>query len=404
MFVINGKYAYARIMIDNIEEEALRQIYDVINHPVFKGSNIAIMPDVHAGKGCVIGYTQKLRDDQAIVPNLVGVDIGCGMLSINLGKSDIDLEKFDVFIRENIPSGFNIRDAKHALFGLKNAKYKELEKDIFDVLTTCVDYKDFGKLYNRAINSVGTLGGGNHFAELGADNNGNKWLTIHSGSRNFGKLICDYHQGKAKELSQKMYIEMINSGEDKFKTKGLEFLPSGYGKELYLEHMRIATNYASINRFTMLIDMISYLYDKHDPREAMAMIDDMEHIESIHNYIDFEDNILRKGATPAREGQRVIIPFNMRDGIIIGTGKGNKDWNYSAPHGAGRVMSRSRAKSNLSLDEFKKQMENVYSTSVKQSTIDESPMVYKDSSLIKELIKDTVNIDLFIKPIYNFKA
>lgn len=391
-----------KIFTENIELEALEQINTLISQPAFSDCKVRIMPDVHAGKGCVIGFTADLGNK--VIPNIVGVDIGCGMLTIELGNIDIDFEKLDKAIRKRVPSGKNVHEGRIVRFEkLKNLYcYREL--------------KDTKRLER----SIGTLGGGNHFIEIDVDNDGNKYLIIHTGSRNLGKQVAEYYQNLAIEIMQgkdELY-EKQNKLIEEYKAQGrkkeiqqaikelhrkfnpnplnipreLCYLTGDY-REKYLHDMGICQGFASLNRVTI----------------AMSILDEMKwenigNFETIHNYIDLESNIVRKGAISAKDKEKVLIPINMRDGCIIGHGKGNEDWNYSAPHGAGRIMSRTKAKENVSLEEFEKSMDGIYTTSVNESTIDESPMVYKPMDEIVENIKDTVDIYKIIKPVYNFKA
>ncbi len=374
MLEYRGKYNKANVMIDDIDESTKNQIQNILNHPAFQNTYIAIMPDCHKGKGSVIGLTMKLND--YIIPVLIGVDIGCGIESYCLGNIDIDYVQLDRFIRKNIPSGYKVHEKLivntcHDAFG--NLIYQVCQKTEQD--------------YNRVLRSIGTLGGGNHFIEVDEDPQGRKWLTIHSGSRNFGYQVANYHQNKAKELMKKMFIG------DAYKE--LEFLPINEGGEKYLEDMKIAQKYAEMNRYVMMSKIVG---------DFFKMRLDNDYIKSIHNYINFKDKIVRKGAISAHEGERMVIPFNMRDGIAICKGKGNSKFNYSAPHGAGRVMSRTRAKELITLEEFKECMEGIYSTSVNKSTLDEAPQAYKDKDLIVRNITETVDIEFFMKPVYNFKA
>jgi len=375
MITLKGKYNFAHVFTDNVDNTTQSQIIEMLNQPAFKGTQIRIMPDCHAGKGSVIGFTAELTD--YIIPNIVGVDIGCAVYSWNLGnKIKLDYDVLDNLIKEKIPSGFKIREKKYN---------KDLLLKHF-IENKLLDYIDFLNLSKeKVINSIGSLGGGNHFIEFGKDDNDDIWLTIHSGSRNFGLQVCNYFQNKAVKLKDKMLITGI--------PKGLEYLPRDFGGNEYLEGMKIAQELAHFNRTTMGYEIIENLG---------AEVKDK--VFSVHNYIDFEDNIIRKGAIKATEGTKVVIPFNMRDGLIIGTGKGSKKWNNSAPHGAGRIMSRRQAKENIDLKDFKNSMEGIYSSCVKRSTLDESPFVYKDKDEILENIKETVDVDLFVKTLYNFKG
>lgn len=391
-----------KIFTDNIETEALNQIYTLVKQPAFKDCKVRIMPDVHAGAGCVIGFTADLGDK--VIPNIVGVDIGCGMLTIELGKIDIDFQFLDNIIRNKIPSGRNTHDGRMVRF---------------DDLQKLYCYREL-KDSKRLERSIGTLGGGNHFIEIDLDNEGNKYLVIHTGSRNLGKQVAEYYQKLAIEVMQekdKLYAmqeqlieDYKKQGRKKEIEKAIKELhrtfnpnPLGIPKELcyltgkyrdqYLHDMEICQKYAVLNRNTIA----SIILDAMNWKSLGGF-------ETIHNYIEINSNIVRKGAISAKDGELLLIPINMRDGSIIGKGKGNSDWNCSAPHGAGRIMSRSKAKEMVSIDEFRQSMEGIYTTSVNQSTIDESPMVYKPIDEIVKNIEDTVEIVKIIKPIYNFKA
>ena len=413
-----------KIFTDDIKQEAIDQINLLLEQKPFKDCKVRIMPDVHAGKGCVIGFTANLGDK--VIPNIVGVDIGCGMLCVELGKIDLDLEKLDKVINENIPAGRNIREEKLMDF----YKINDLH---------CLRELKETKKFNRAI---GTLGGGNHFIEVDIDEEGNKYLVIHTGSRNLGKQIAEYYQNLAIELCSgkeemfKKKEEIITTYKEQGKKseiqKALKELEEEYkqnkpnlpnelcyltGKyrERYLHDMKICQSYASLNRRHIAIQILKKYFDiKEDETFRLALVGDVvtcdlkqwefRGFETIHNYISFEDNIVRKGAIRANKGERVIIPINMRDGSIIAVGKGNEDWNSSAPHGAGRLMSRHKAKEIFKLEEFKESMKNIYSTSVVEDTIDEAPFAYKPMQEIIDNIQDTVEIEKIIKPIYNFKA
>ncbi len=394
-----------KIFTENIEEEAKEQINLLLEQEPFKNCKVRIMPDVHAGKGCVIGFTADLGDK--VIPNIVGVDIGCGMLCVELGNMDLDLKLLDDVINRYIPAGRNIREQKLVDFAPINELY-------------CLRELKETKKFNRAI---GTLGGGNHFIEVDIDEMGNKYLVIHTGSRNLGKQVADYYQNlaiqlcsgkeeifKRKEEIIKTYKEQGRKSEIQKVLKELEKeykqnkpnLPNelcyleGKYREQYLHDMKICQEYASENRTNIANQIIEKYFD--------IKFYEFDRFETIHNYISFEDNIVRKGAIRARKGERVIIPINMRDGSIIAVGKGNEDWNNSAPHGAGRLMSRKKAKEMFKLEEFKESMKDIYSTSVVEDTIDEAPFVYKPMKEIIDNIQDTVEIEKIIKPIYNFKA
>ncbi len=368
MKVIKGKNNFAKVYTDEVEQAALDQIELLCDQPWAKGLNIRIMPDVHAGAGCTIGTTMEVKD--YIVPNLVGVDIGCGMEVVKLAPQDIDLVKLDRFIRKKIPSGFAKRDNAHELYG------PLAEKVLDSIYAAHLVQKP--KWYD-ILNSVGTLGGGNHFIELNKNDNGEIYIVIHSGSRNIGLQIANHYQKIADERQP-------------FADKDLAFL-TGEERDFYLHDMTFAQEFAKLNRNAMMYDILQFLG-----------VEPVETFTTIHNYIDPETHILRKGAVSAKDGDKFIIPINMRDGSLICVGKGNKDWNYSAPHGAGRLMSRSEAKKNLSVNEFKKQMEGIYTTSANASTLDESPMAYKGMENIVNNIEPTADIIEVIKPIYNFKA
>ena len=392
-----------KIFTNNIEESAKEQIDLLLEQEPFKECKIRIMPDVHAGAGCVIGFTGNLGDK--VIPNIVGVDIGCGMLCVELGNIDLDLKKLDEIIHNNIPSGMNVNDEVYEYFDIsKLLCHKELKnKDGWLEKSLC------------------SLGGGNHFIEVDIDEDNNKYLVIHTGSRNLGKQVAEIYQNKAieycsykeemkqeiqdtikeykeqgrqQEIQQKL-IEIYKKYEGKTKLpKDLCYLEGQLRKD-YLHDMKICQEFASKNRELIATKIINKL-------GLYLFIE--EHFETIHNYIDFKDNIVRKGAISAKKGEKVLIPMNMRDGCIIGIGKGNDDWNQSAPHGAGRTMSRNMARDVLNMEEFKETMNGIYTTSVNEGTIDESPMAYKPMEEIIDYIKDTVEITKIIKPIYNFKA
>ena len=394
-----------KIFTDSIEPEALNQIYTLIKQPAFADCKVRIMPDVHAGKGCVIGFTADLGDK--VIPNIVGVDIGCGMLCCEIGKIDIDYAKLDSVIREHIPAGRAVRDEEISFCQLEDLHCKYRLKNM-----------EWLKC------SLGTLGGGNHFIEVDEDDEGMKYLVIHTGSRNLGKQVAEIYQqmaiddmqgtDKLAEESKKLIAEYKAAGRQKDIQRGLAELKrkwqpdklnipkelcylTGKHREMYLHDMKICQEFARVNR-RAIQDIIFYYMGWTFSRSFM------ERFQTIHNYIDHDTNIVRKGAISAKAGEKVLIPINMRDGCIIGIGKGNEDWNSSAPHGAGRIMNRSKAKEKITLEEYAESMKGIYTTSVSQSTIDESPMAYKPMDEILEHIKDTVEIVKIIKPVYNFKA
>lgn len=366
MIILQGDNAKAVVHTDILEEESKVQIERLLDQDYVSDWEIKIMPDVHAGMGCVIGFTAKMTDK--VVPNIVGVDIGCGMLVVRLGGIDVDLDRLDHIVHKKIPTGFSIHN---------KAQYK------FDKLNKIKCIKNLKNL-NRFDRSLGTLGSGNHFIELGIDSKNEKYLVIHSGSRNLGNQIANYYQK----------IAIKNTYNKKY-AKDLCYL-EGKDLENYLNDMTLAQEYASLNRIVMMNTILKAMFNKS--------IDEFIYFETIHNYIDFEDNIIRKGAISAKDKELVLIPINMRDGSILARGKGNRDWNYSAPHGAGRLMSRKDAKSNLKLEDLELMMKDVYTTTLNQSTIDESPEAYNSKEYIINRIDETVEIIDIIKPIYNYKG
>lgn len=402
MLEIRGKYCTAKVFTDTVEAEAIRQILQLCNQDFVSGSKVRIMPDVHAGKGCVIGFTANLGDK--VIPNLVGVDLGCGMYVAELGETDIDLVKLDETIRRYIPAGVEVHEGRIV-------KFPELQQ-----LYCYRDLKDTGRIER----SLGTLGGGNHFIECNQDKHGDSYLVIHSGSRNLGKQVADIYQklavtncseGENYLLEREAIIQGYKrQGKKDQIQKALKQLRDKYNcmapkynsdfcyltgdfREKYLHDMEICQRYAALNREIMA----GIVSDK-------MSLPIKNSFHTVHNYIDFNDNIIRKGSVAAYKDQKIIIPINMRDGSILAVGKGNEDWNNSAPHGAGRLMSRSRAKEILDLELYKETMKDIYSTSVCLSTLDEAPMAYKPIMEIVENIVDTVDIIDIIKPIYNFKS
>jgi RNA-splicing ligase RtcB len=394
MIEIRGKYNTAKVFTDNVEGQAVAQILELCNQEFAKNSVIRIMPDTHAGAGCTIGTTMTVSD--RVVPNLVGVDIGCGMETIKLKNNNLDLEKLDKVIHEHIPSGFDVRKKQHPY----------TEKIDLDRL---VCSKNVG--IDRAKLSIGTLGGGNHFIEVNKDGQGSLYLVIHSGSRHLGKQVAEFYQelGYKELVKSSEYISRIigrlkAGGREKEIQKELQKAgPANINRQLayvegknyedYLSDMKIVQKFAVLNRKAIADEIVTRMELDIDGQ-----------FTTIHNYIDLDSMILRKGAISAREGEKVLIPINMRDGSLICIGKGNRDWNYSAPHGAGRLMSRSKAKETISLEEFKKSMEGIYSTTVNRSTLDECALAYKPMDEIIGNIQDTVEIAGIIKPVYNFKA
>lgn len=377
-----------KIFAETIEQTALDQIKE-LSESVYCNEKIRIMPDVHAGAGCTIGTTMTISDK--ITPNLVGVDIGCGMLALRIESKNINLELLDSVVQEYIPSGQNINDIPKATFDFNRFK--------------CSGILD----HHYLMRSIGSLGGGNHFIEVAESSKSAYYLIIHSGSRRLGVDVCKHYQ---KKCSVDSYHTEINRAIEQLKAEGRYTEIEGTIKSIkanhnnnempylegndfwdYLHDMRIAQEFAQLNRYKIASEIayhMSWVYG--------------EHIETVHNYIDFNRMILRKGAVRAEQGESFILPMNMRDGSLICIGKGNEDWNYSAPHGAGRLMSRSAAKQNLSMETFKSTMEGIFTTSVCESTLDEAPEAYKPMEEILNQISDTATVVDVLAPIYNFKS
>jgi tRNA-splicing ligase RtcB len=385
---IKGKYNTAKVFTDNVEQTAIDQIKTLCDREEYIGSKIRIMPDVHAGAGCTIGTTMTIRD--VVCPNLVGVDIGCGMLAILIKEKDINLNMFDEKIYESIPNGFNVHEKPVIDFDLSRL--------------VCFSHVNI----DRAEKSIGTLGGGNHFIEVNRDSSDGLWIVIHSGSRNLGKQVCDYYQDlaftemnnvdnsqiieKCKLEGRERDIQRELKSVNKVVDKKLAYLTGQAAKD-YLHDMAIVQRYAVHNRFIMsqiLLKSCNLTYN--------------DSIETIHNYIDIDNMILRKGAVSAEHGELLVIPMNMRDGSLLCRGKGNPDWNNSAPHGAGRVMSRRVAKESIKMSDFNDSMSNVVSTSVCESTLDEAPMAYKPMKDITSNMSETVDLIDILVPVYNFKS
>ena len=398
MLEIKGKVNIAICYAKVIEDEAVEQIRRMCDYDFTAGSRIRIMPDVHAGKGCTIGTTMTVIDKA--VPNIVGVDIGCGMYTVDLGKNELDLERLDA-AAHFIPSGMNVWEGR---------------KEKFD-LTELRCYRDL-KDAKRLERSLGTLGGGNHFIEVDVSSAGNKYLVIHSGSRNLGKQVAELYQHLAVDL---------NKGKEEYLAKRetliAEFKAAGRRKEIQkaLKALHWKAHESTIPEDLCFVYgqyLEDYLHDveicqrfARRSRELMAEIliektglAGSDAFHTIHNYIDTEEMILRKGAIAAHAGERVLIPINMRDGSVLAVGKGNPEWNYSAPHGAGRIMSRTAAKSQLDMEEYRREMAGIYTTSVNEATLDEAPMAYKSLGDIIDVISESVDVIEVLKPIYNFKA
>ncbi|OMH40664.1 RtcB family protein [Desulfurobacterium indicum] len=380
--MIEGKipiYVYGK----NIVPEVMKQLNMIKDIPFFK-KQIVIMPDFHAGKGCVIGFTGYF--DEVVIPNIVGVDIGCGVYTYPLGRLErVNLQKLDAFVKGNIPLGLACRTKSNA----KKIPLLKDEKKFLKEMTVILT-KKYGIGLNEPLLQVGTLGSGNHFIELGMDDKGNYYLTVHSGSRNLGLRVCIYFHKKAVEYTQKIMPYLH---------KDLSFLPLNKGGRDYIEAMRLAQAYADINRKVMLRLIVESFFGQE--------FDESKVIKSVHNYIDVDrDYCVRKGAISAHKDEKVVIPFNLVYGLIIGRGKGVKKLNFSAPHGAGRKMSRRKARESLSLKDFKNVVKNarIYSSTVSARTIDESPMAYKDPDEILEFLPQTVEIERFVRPIYNVKG
>lgn len=398
MFELNGKYNTAKVYATIIDDVSSRQIIELCSQKFAEGEKIRIMPDVHAGAGCTIGTTMTVSDK--IVPNLVGVDIGCGMETVRLKETHIELQKLDKLIYAKIPSGFNIRSKPH-----RYAEKIDLAK------LRCFERINA----DRAEKSLGTLGGGNHFIEADKGSDGSIYIVIHSGSRHLGLETAKYYQNEGyrqlnrssqKEINE-LIAEMKAQGREKQIQKELKKLENVKRTDIpkhlayvegklfddYIHDMKIVQEYAMLNRQAMMDEII----------KGMGL-HVTEQFTTVHNYIDTENMILRKGAVSAQAGEKLLIPINMRDGSLICIGKGNPEWNCSAPHGAGRLMSRSEAKQSFTVSEYKKQMNGIFTTSVNQRTLDECPMAYKDMNAILDNIGETADVADIIKPIYNFKA
>ncbi len=407
-----------KIFTDNIEQSAIEQIETLLSIDVFSDKKIRIMPDVHAGVGCVIGFTGNLGDK--VIPNIVGVDIGCGMRVLRLGDvGDVDFHGFHEYIWNNVPSSKIVREER---FGFKPLAGTEMDiyREAKEMVKQLHCYREL-KDTSRINKSIGTLGGGNHFIELDKDDARNVYLVIHTGSRNLGLQVAEIYQAHAvrhltegtddlearirgvieeyKAAGRRSELQGVIKEMRRRQQKAEPSLPAelcyleGEGREAYLHDMKICQRWAVLNRKLISILLLKYFPSAETEYE----------FESVHNYIS-DDNIIRKGAISAACGERCIIPLNMRDGSLICTGKGNPDWNCSAPHGAGRVMSRSQAYERISMADFEASMKGIYSESVVEGTRDESPMAYKPASEIIANIGDTVSIDCIIRPIFNFKA
>lgn len=396
--IVQGKYNSAKVFTDVVEDTAIAQIRTLCDQSFTQGTQIRVMPDVHAGAGCTVGTTMTIAD--AIVPNLVGVDIGCGMEVVKVKNKFIEPQKLDKVVRATIPAGFSIRSQAHP--------YAE-DIDLSELY--CASRLDLGRAYR----SLGTLGGGNHFIEADKDEYGGIYLIIHSGSRHLGLEVAKYYQNLAWDSLNTVPQDEIRALIERYKAEGreeeiqsaLEMLTKGVSTDIprslsyvsgslfeaYIHDMKIVQRFAQFNRKAMAREIMKEM--KLKPEGSFT---------TIHNYIDTDSMILRKGAVSAQVGEKLIIPINMRDGCLLCTGKGNPDWNYSAPHGAGRLMSRKAARESFTVSAFRKEMNGIYTTSVSSETLDECPMAYKRMEDIVDNIAPTVSIDCVIKPIYSFKA
>lgn len=399
-----------KIFAKTVEDACREQVMNLARQEVFKDAKIRIMPDCHAGKGCTIGFTANLGDK--VVPNLVGVDIGCNVFVANIGKvklSNNDLAQIDEFIHRNIPAGESVNDDTRCVG--------------FERLSELLMYKHL-KNVDRLHRSICSLGSGNHYIEIDKDDNDEVYVVVHSGSRNLGQQVCKYYQklavdectNKLNELKGKvsyLITQMKLKGEQKGIQAAIEKLKEEYKyidkvpeelcyltgelRNAYLHDMKICQEYAAKNTEEIAKRICNFIFDKFGASVKCSF-------HTVHNYIDFNDNIIRKGAIRCNKGEEVIIPLSMRDGSILAIGKGNEDWNCSGPHGAGRLMSRNEARQRISMDDFKVSMAGIYTTSVNEGTLDESPMAYKNAQEIIEAVKDTVDIVSIIKPIYNYKC
>ncbi len=373
MHTMRGRFASANVMIDEVDDSTRDQIQGILNHPAFAHTYIAIMPDCHAGKGCVIGFTMKLND--YVIPNIIGVDIGCGMLMREFpiqGVSQDYLRNLDNFIKAHIPFGNKSNQDSSAS--------DTLSKEVRNVAIM------IGESADKMLLGLGSLGGGNHFIEAGVNGAGNLCLTVHSGSRAFGAKASSFYQNRAKAGLSKFFI-------DPALYRDSEFLPiDSPDASDYFHALGVAQRFATENRKEMLARI-----------ELFLGVEPINEVESIHNFIA-EDNVIRKGATSAREGELLLIPFNMADGVALCRGKGSSKFNFSAPHGAGRIFSRTQARKSLTMDDFQKRMDGVFTSTATIETLDEAPGAYKAKEVILENIGDTVDVIDFIKPIYNFKG
>lgn len=373
--IINGQYATAKVFAPHADEAVLQQIKVMANHPVAKDTTIRIMPDCHIGKGSTIGTTIQLPKDISqwrVSPNVVGVDIGCGMYSVQLKSINVqrrELQQLDRVIKQHIPTGFKVHPSQSKVNNV--AEVKETLQGLHMPLTS--------SLYDRLVRSSGTLGSGNHFIELTQAEDDSYWLTIHSGSRNLGVQVAEYHQQKAHQMTQS-------------DQRDLDYLTDEPLMH-YLNDVQVAQHFAYLNRKGMIETILDHM--------GWEQVDQFD---SIHNFVDAKEGIIRKGATSARKDERLLIPLNMKEGSIIASGLGNEEWNYSAPHGAGRLMSRTQARKHLKINEFQQMMKGIYSTSINRKTLDEAPLAYKPKEWILDEIAPTATILQTLTPRYNFKG
>jgi len=381
---VRGKHNEALVYAKAIEASCENKIRQYLDHPAFAGTKVRVMPDVHLGKGTVIGWTATY--DSLVIPSVIGLDIGCGVCACNLGKGKLTFDKLDRFIRKNIPSGQAVRSSLHEdleemnSFASRNGGVADFaDADVFrnEIRALC---EKQGKNPERVFASLGTLGGGNHFIEVDVDGNHNRWLLVHSGSRIFGAQTAEYHE----------ILALRETDAD----SPIKYLSGPYAVD-YLSDIHFVQHYASVNRALMAQTIAKGFFDV-DIREA-------EYRDCPHNYVDTVEKIVRKGAISAKEGELLIIPFSMSEGAVLARGKGNPAWNYSAPHGSGRKKARTDARS-LSLDEYRRQMKGIWSSVICKDTLEESPMAYKKALDVLDYIGETAGVENRLKPLYNFKA
>jgi len=389
---IEGQFNTAKVFCEILEDNCIQQIKDICSLKIFSKNRVRVMPDVHSGKGSVIGLTMDCSSSpDFMIPNIIGVDIGCGVMVLELGDVDIDFSSLDNFIRKQIPHGKDVN---------KSWRKEEFSREFIKKIQHLSDKTN--TKFDRNMSSIGSLGSGNHFIEVSKDHSGKKYLVVHSGSRHLGYQTARYHQRVAENRCRDVV------------PRDLKYLDSRYVSE-YLEDMKACQSFATLNRLFMILRIAHHLnLDLSHIKRGISLALDGRPLhllgknsplwQSVHNYFNFEDHILRKGAVSAHEGEKLIIPFNMRDGSIIAKGKGNSDWNFSAPHGAGRVLSRNKARKLLNMDEFKESMRGIYTSSVSPRTLDEAPKAYKPKGEIIALMEPCVEVIEELIPIYNFKA